>query len=89
MDELIVYSIWGVLILIIGIIIAKIIILKTGKPINHSFFSFFWFSRWQIFNSRYDYSKKKRKILNYLTISILIIIVIEVSFILFAIWEDF
>lgn len=87
MEELIIYSSRIVLILIIGIIIAKIVILKTGKPISHSFSSFFWFSRWQIFNSTYEYSKRKRKILNYLTLAILGIILLEMGILLFTLWE--
>ena len=89
MEELIIYSTRIVLILIIGIIIAKIVLLKIGKPINHSFSSFFWFSRWQIFNSTYEYSKRKRKIQNYLTLSIIAIVLIEMGILFFTLWEGF
>ncbi|MCU0403371.1 MAG: hypothetical protein MUE99_02400 [Chitinophagaceae bacterium] len=77
MEDVVYYSFRFTLLLIVGLLLIKFVLLRVGRPINYTFFSFFWFSRWQITNSSYDYSKRKRRLQNYLTITILSLILIQ------------
>lgn len=69
-------------ILIMAIIAAKYLILNAGRPVRYDFQAFIWFSEFQITNSSFDYSRKKRKISNFLTLAILILALIELSYVI-------
>lgn len=81
-------SIWVFTILFLGILLAKFIILKFGRPIKYSFSSFFWFSSLQVSNSSNPNSKQKRIILNYLSIAIILLIFLELGFIGLVLFND-
>jgi hypothetical protein len=59
-------------------LVLKFIVLKSGRSIKSNFISFFWFSRLQIVNSTYDFSKKKRLVMNQITLIILILLAVEI-----------
>ena len=78
MGDTMLLSIRMLVLSIAGLLLVKFIILKAGRPINYTFLSFFWFSRWQISNSSFQYSKRKRKVLNYLSLAMVFLIILEV-----------
>lgn len=88
MDRLLDISIDVLLYLIAALILVKFLILKIGRPIKAKFSSFFWFSRWEILNSSYDYSKKKRIFLNNISLVILLLIVLETALLIISLWQD-
>jgi hypothetical protein len=75
-----------VAVLIFLCILSKVIILKAGKSIRVNLFSFFWFSKIQIVNSSYHFSKRKRILMNQLTKVLLILISIELGIVTAYVW---
>ncbi len=88
MENFIIFSIKVVLVLVTGVLVAKYFILKFGRPINYTFSSFFWFSRWEVSNSSYQYSKRKRRLLNSLSISIVAILLLEIVVLLVTLIQE-
>lgn len=64
--------------LILLVLALKVVVLKSGKHIKTDFTSFFWFSKMQISNSSYSFSKRKRIQMNQLSLILLFLLGLEV-----------
>jgi hypothetical protein len=74
--------------LIVMLLILKVIVLNSGKKIRTSFSSFFWYSKIQIENSSYHFSRRKRVIMNQLSMIILFILGMEALIFIAFLWSE-
>ncbi len=88
MEESLTYITYVTICLMLIIMITKFIVLFNGKKIRADLITFFWFSNYDIINSSSKRSKRKKILMNKLTMAIFGVAFLGISAMAYIIKDD-